>query len=179
MGALAGIDQKKKLFQLPLMEDELEYWGPLNHTFCNSFLTMGSNFFEKYLEDMDMKTVKGIFSAFVELVQNASEYNEAHFESNIPQTYVSAKVKDDFVTIRTANQILEADVQTLKERLERLEGLSDQDLNADYKDALINNKSLGLIMIKKMKNASLEWEFEKDQGQIWLSVELKIEHGKA
>lgn len=179
MSAQASIDQKKKLFQLPLREDELEYWGPLNHTFCNSFLTMGNNFFEKYLDEMDMKMVKSIFSAFVELVQNASEYNEAHFESNIPQTYVSVKVNEGLVYIRTANQILEADVKALRDRLDRLETLTEDELNADYKDALINNKSLGLIMIKKMKNASFEWAFEQNENQIWLSVELKIEYGKA
>ena len=120
MNAQASIDQKKKLFQLPLKEDELEYWGPLNHAFCNSFLTMGNNFFEKYLDTMGMKMVKSIFSAFVELVQNASEYNEEHFESNIPQTYVSVKVNEGLVYIRTANQILEADVKALRDRLERL-----------------------------------------------------------
>ena len=179
MSAAASIDQKKKLFQLPLLEDELEYWGPLNHTFCNSFLTMGNNFFEKFLGDMDMKSIKTIFSAFVELVQNASEYNEANFESNIPQTYVNVKVHEDNVYIRTANQILEKDVKALKDRLDRLESITMEELDADYKDALINNKSLGLIMIKRMKNASFEWEFQQNNEQIWLSVELKIEYGKA
>lgn len=179
MGALASIDQKKKLFHLPLKEDELEYWGPLNHTFCNSFLTMGSKFFEKNLEGMEMKTLKGIFSAFVELVQNASEYNEENFETNIPQTYVGARVHSDLVYIRTANQILRKDVEKLKLRLERLESLSDEELKEEYKDALMNNKSLGLIMINKMQNASFEWEFQENQDQIWLSVELKIEYGKA
>ncbi len=179
MGALASIDQKKKLFQLPLKEDELEYWGPLNHTFCNSFLTMGNNFFEKYLEEMDIKTVKTIFTAFVELVQNASEYNEAHFQANIPQTLVNVKVMNDHVFIRTANQILKEDVKELKDRLERLENLSSDELAADYKDALINNKSLGLIMIQRMKNADFEWAFQENEDQIWLTIELKIQYGKA
>lgn len=179
MSAAASIDHKKKLFHLPLKEDELEYWGPLNHGFCNSFLTMGNNFFEKTLGDIDLKAIKSIFSAFVELVQNASEYNEENFEANIPQTYVNVKVTDDMVYIRTANQILQKDVEALRDRLERLERLTTEELDADYKDALINNKSLGLIMIKKMKNTSFEWAFEQENDQIWLSVELKIEYGKA
>jgi hypothetical protein len=179
MSTTTSIDQKKKLFQLPLKEDELEYWGPLNHTFCNSFLIMGNNFFEKYLADIDIKSVKSIFSAFVELVQNASEYNEENFSENIPQTYVSVKVNDGVVYIRTANQILDKDVQALRERLDRLERITLEELNADYKDDLINNKSLGLIMIKRMKNATFEWEFQQEGDQTWLSVELKIDYGKA
>lgn len=179
MGALESIEIRKKLFHLPFKEDELEYWGPLNHAFCNSFLTMGNNFFEKHLIDLEIKTVKTVFSAFVELVQNAAEYNEENFQSNIPQTYVNVKVQDDTVFIKTANQILSKDIDKMISRLESLDTFTLDELKNEYKDALINNKSLGLIMIKRMENATFEWEIQEYEGQNWLSVELKIQYGKA
>lgn len=179
MKAVASIDQTKKLFHLPFKEDELEYWGPLNNAFCNSFLTMGNSFFEKFMDDMDMKSVKVVFSAFVELVQNAAEYNESHYQQNIPQTYVNVKVKEDEVFIKTANQIEANDVEELENRFKHLESLSSDELNQEYKDALLNNKSLGLIMIKRMSQATLDWEVEEHNGQNWISVELKIQYGKA
>ena len=179
MATLASIDEKKKLFRLPFTEDELEYWGPLNHTFCNSFLTMANSFFERFLEGMDIKTVKAVFSAFVELVQNVSEYNEDRLSPNIPASYVNVGIKDGHVMIKTANQLLAEDVKELKLRLENLDAYSEEELKDQYKTALLNNKSLGLIMIKKMQNAHLNWEIHEQDNQHWLLVELKIDYGKA
>lgn len=179
MGAVASIDHKKKLFHLPFKEDELEYWGPLNHAFCNSFLTMSNNFFEKFLQGKAIKTVKTVFSAFVELVQNISEYNEEKYDSNIPQSYVNVKVQDEHIFIKTANQFVDGDVKDMQDRLEKLDSLSIDELNKAYKDALLNNESLGLIMIKRMSNAEFNWEFQQNNDKHWLSVELKIDYGKA
>jgi len=179
MSPLASIDQKKKLFRLPFTEDELEYWGPLNHAFCNSFLTMANTFFEKFLDGKDIKTVKSVFSAFVELVQNVAEYNERGFSPNYPSSYVNVGVKDSFVMIKTANRLIDKDLDAMKDRMESLDNYSKEELQDRYKMALLNNQSLGLIMIKRMSNAHLEWGIHKQEGQHWLLVELKIDYGKA
>jgi hypothetical protein len=179
MAAPASIDEKKKLFHLPFVEDELEYWGPLNHVFCNSFLTMANSFFEKFLEGKDIKFVKAVFSSFVELVQNISEYNEQNLVPNIPPSYVNVSVKEDFVMIKTANQILLKDVDPMIKRMQDLDASTPEDLKEQYKYALLNNQSLGLIMIKKMSNAKLDWEINQQNDTHWLLVELKIEYGKA
>ncbi len=173
------ISKRKRLFELPLKEDELEYWGPLNHEFCNSFLTMGNVFFDKFFKDVDVKTIKTVFSAFVELVQNAAEYNVNHYQNNLPQSYINLKVRENFIQIYTVNQIEEKDVIALKERFEQLNKWSPEELDKNYKEALIKGKSLGLIMIKRMKNANLDWEIAERNDKKWLAVELKINYGKA
>lgn len=179
MSAPVSIDEKKKLFHLPFIEDELEYWGPLNHIFCNSFLTMANSFFEKFLEGKDIKFIKAVFSSFVELVQNISEYNEQNLAPNLPAAYVNVSFKDRFVLIKTANQILVEDVDSMNKRMQNLDASSPEDLKNQYKYALLNNQSLGLIMIKKMINAKLDWEINQRNNTHWLLVELKIEYGKA
>lgn len=179
MGALAGINKKKELFHLPFKEDELEYWGPMNHTFCNSFLTMSNSFFEKFMDGMEMKTVKAVFSAFVELVQNVAEYNESHYQDNIPQTYVNVRVNDEVIFIKTANQLEKEDAEAMRLRLEKLQSYDQEQLNQQYKEALLKNRSLGLIMVHRIKDAEFDWEIQKKKDQFWLSIELKIKYGKA
>ena len=179
MATLSSINEKKKLFHLPFLEDELEYWGPLNHSFCNSFLTMANSFFEKFLEGKEIKLVKAVFSSFVELVQNISEYNEQNFAANIPSSYVNVSVLNETVIIKTANQILSKDADAMVKRMEELDQSSLEDLKEKYKNALLNNQSLGLIMIKKMEKSKLDWEVNQQDENYRLLVELKIEYGKA
>jgi len=179
MSSSSSIDDKKKLFQLPFKEDELEYWGPLDHHLSNSFLTIANNFFTRYLGGQDIKTVKTVFSAFVELVQNVAEYNESKLENHIYPSYVKVGFHGHEVHIKTANQLLSKDVDLLRERLEGLESASSEELQQKYKDALINNKSLGLIMISRMDNTTLNWEIHQQENQYWLQVALKITYGKA
>ena len=51
-------------------------------------------------------------------------------------------------------------------------------MQAEYKRLLFEGKSLGLIMLRKLINASVDFTFsENDEGEIWLSVDLKIRYG--
>ena len=173
------INRRKKLFHLPLKEDEIEYWGPVNNEFCNSFLAMGNSFFDRFLNNLDSKFSKTVFSAFVELTQNVSEYNEAKFKDDLPQSYINLKVSENSIFIKTANRILLEDIKPYEERMKKLESSNWEDLRAEYKRALFDGDSLGLIMIKRMKDADLSWEILKKEDKSWLSLELKIDYGKA
>lgn len=63
--------------------------------------------------------------------------------------------------------------------MKKLESSNWEDLRAEYKRALFDGDSLGLIMIKRMKDADLSWEILKKEDKSWLSLELKIDYGKA
>ncbi len=173
------IEKRKKLFHLPLKEDEIEYWGPVNNDFCNSFLAMGNAFFDRFLDKLDSKFSKTVFSAFVELTQNVSEYNEANFSDDLPQSYINLKVLSNSIFIKTANRILLEDVKPFENRMQKLESWNWEELRAEYKKALFEGDSLGLIMIKRMKDADLSWEIFNKEDKYWLSLELKIDYGKA
>jgi hypothetical protein len=176
MKVVETISRRKKLFDLPLRKEELEYWGPLNHHFSNSFLTMGNKFLQAYFESISVKTIKKIFTAFVELVQNVAEYSEEKFQNNFPQSYVNLKVEGDEVVIKTANIILTEDVHNLTSKFNWLLNLEGVELDQAHKKALIHGESLGLIMIRKMKNANFDWEIIEQNEEHWLTFELRIRY---
>lgn len=179
MNTSKAIQEKKDLFDLPFHRDQLEYWGPLDHTFANSFLTMGDAFLKQFFGDNNAKALKPIFSSFVELVQNVSEYNEEEYDTaDLPQSYINLRIENEFVVINTVNKIKDKDVDDLEKRLEDLFSSSEDELAEQRKDMLMGGGSLGFIMVKRLKNAEFEYNFKKGgNDENWLSLELKINYG--
>ncbi len=164
---------------IPLDEEkELYYYGPLNDAFSDSFLVTAQEFLKANLKTESVKKRKSIFLALVELVQNVSEYNQKHFESFIPRSCTMLNIHATEVFIRTANQIVDEDVGAMKERFQKLLSLSEQELEEYHKDAMLNNKSLGLFMIRKMDNSQFAWKIQKDdENKTWLYLQLKTKYG--
>ena len=172
------IQSKKDLFDLPYRKDQLEYWGPLNHSFSDSFLTMGNAFIFEYFNHLNNRFIKIIFSSFVEMVQNIAEYNEESFTGSLPQSFVRLYDGEEMVTIETANLILEKDLVAVRTIFEKNAEIPAEQLEADYKKLLLSGGSLGLIMLRKLKNSTFEYSLLKTkEGDNWLSLELKIYHG--
>lgn len=172
------IQEKKELFDLPYHRDQLEYWGPFNHSFSDSFLTMGHSFLYQYFESLNNKVLKAIFSSFVEMVQNVSEYNEEAFTDNLPQSFIALRDEEDGIRIITSNLILEKDLAGVKTIFEQNSAIPEEDLEKEYKSKLMSNGSLGLIMLRKHKNSIFEFDFVKNpEGENWLNLELKINYG--
>ena len=178
MTVSSSIQQKKKIFELPYDKDQLEYLGPVNHSFADSFVTMGHSFIYQYFKNLDHKLLKSVFSSFVEMVQNVSEYNEESFKENYPQSYLSLKDGGDHIYINTINKIKTEDKLSVQSIFEKAFSVPEEGLQAEYKRLLFEGKSLGLIMLRKLINASVDFTFsENDEGEIWLSVDLKIRYG--
>lgn len=172
------IQEKKALFNLPYQKDQLEYWGPLNHSFADSFLTMGHKYLYQYFSNLDKKTLKNIFSSFVEMVQNVSEYNMGAFADNFPHSYIRLRDVDGSIYIHTANLILEKDLFSVKTIFEANAEIPEDKLVDEYKRLLFNSGSLGIIMLRKLKNSTFEYSLTKSpEGDNWLSLELKINYG--
>lgn len=172
------IKNKKELFKLPYKRDQLEYWGPVSHSFADSFLTMGHSFLYQYYNNLNNKSLKAIFSCFVEMVQNVAEYNEEAFKDNYPQSYIKLRDKDGIIIIETANLILEKDLMSVKTIFEKVACLNQEQLTEEYKKLLMKGGSLGLIMLHRLKESIFEFNFSKDEkGENWLCLELKIHYG--
>lgn len=174
------IAEKKALFKLPYHKNQIEYWGPVNSDFCDSLLNMSHDFLKKFLFGVHIRHLKEIFSVFVELVQNIAEYNQIEFAESIPQSYINLVINDNTVLISTKNEIKEKDVTSVKSFLEGLINSSKEALKEKHREALIEGKSLGLIIILKMNNADFNFEILKDeQNTNWLSIETTINYGSA
>jgi len=178
MSTSKSIQRKKDLFGLPFYKDQLEFWGPLGASFSNSFLTMGEAFLKQFFGNNNVKGLKPIFSSFVELVQNVSEYNELEYSDNLPQSYVNLKIENQFVIIQTANKLKDKSVGELKARLEAVISSTDEEIKNKHKETLLGGGSLGFIMLKKLKDAKFDYEIkEEGDDNNWLSLELKINYG--
>ncbi|MFT4755704.1 MAG: hypothetical protein ACI91R_000340 [Vicingaceae bacterium] len=172
------IRHKKELLRLPYIRDQLEYWGPVSHIFADSFLTMGYKFIYQYFGNLDSKFLKSVFSSFVEIVQNVAEYNEGSFKDNSPHSFIRLKDSGGQIVIETCNSIKPEDKLAVQTVFEKVFDMPREELQAEYKKLLFNGGSLGLIMLRKLKNSEVEYSLsENDEGEIWLSIELKMNYG--
>lgn len=80
--------------------------------------------------------------------------------------------------IFTKNKILSDDVLSLKFLLKRITGLIGNDLESEYKDAILNGKSLGLLMIQRLEESKFDYKIEINQeNESWLHLQLAINYG--
>lgn len=178
MNVLKDIQHKKDLFKLPYNQDQLEYWGPVNHVFADSFLTMGNTFIYQYFNNLNSRFLKLVFSSFVEMVQNVSEYNEENYRDNPQQSYIRLKDEGGKIVIATINKIRQEDFASVKAIFENAFAIAESELQNEYKRLLLKGGSLGLIMLRKLKDSYVEYSLAEDnEGEIWLSIELKMNYG--
>lgn len=173
MTVVSTISKRKKLFELPIRNEELEYWGPVDTQFSNSFLTMGNDFIERYVSSKS-KISKQAFMALVELVQNIAEYNALAFPDDTPDTYINLKVDEGEIQIRTGNQLKEEDLATISDKFESVFEMDKQALIIANKEAMLKGESLGLIMIRRMNSAAFDWEIQTVKNLHWLVFELRF-----
>lgn len=178
MNVNSDIQRKKEIFNLPYQKDQLEYWGPINSIFADSFLTMGHTFIYQYFNSLDSKRLKSVFSSLVALVQNISAYAENNYKEIQYPVFIRVKDGGQHVLITTANRINLKDKLSLQTIFENTFGIPEEELEAEYKKRLFAGGGLGLIMLRKLKDATLEYSFlEKQEGESWLEIELKLNYG--
>jgi|GEM_PF-1073392 hypothetical protein len=178
MDVISSIQHKKEIFKLPFQKDQLEYWGPVDNDFADSFLTMGRTFIYQYFNHLDPTFLKTIFSSFVEMMQNLSDYNENHFENNEPKSYMLLEDGGKHFLITTINRIEAEDKATVQTIFQNAFSIPKDQLQTEYKKLLLTGGHLGLMKLRKVKNANLEYSLSENQeGETWLGIELKINYG--
>ena len=178
MNVNSDIQHTKDTLKVPYHKDQIEYWGPVNHVFADSFLTMGHTFIYQYFSNLNSKFLKSVFSSFVEMVQNVSEYNEENYQDNLPQSFVRLRDGGGHVVINTVNRIKTEDKLSVQTIFEKAFSIPKEELLAKYKRLLLKGESIGLIMLRKLKNTDIEYSLSENQeGETWLSIELKMNYG--
>jgi len=176
MSEIEIIKERKKLFGLPLQENEVEFWGPIDYDFSDSFLNMGNAFLSSYSK-LGYSKRKKFFTAFVELVQNIAKYNETETENNYSHSFVNLKMLDDKVSLVTANQIDAKHVEIVNAKFKEIFSTPKDKLPEKYKTALMNGESLGLVMVRSLEDSTLEWDVVKEGEENWLIFKLQMSYG--
>lgn len=175
MNAVLDIQKKKELFDLPFKQNELEYWGPTNREFSNSFLAVVKDFLERI--SIEKISQKRIFTAIIELIQNIPEYYEIAYRNLpcYPDVYFKVNRSLNSLEVRTANKLKAEDVKKLSELFDAIFSLTKADLDVERAKAILKGKSLGLIMIRRMEKAKLDYSIQQIGEDNWLLFDLKIE----
>ena len=115
---------------------------------------------------------KRVYSLSVECLDNIlkhSDLNEEHHEliKNYPPRFIIEKIAGDFL-IHTGNIVLNENMNDLILRLEKLNNLELEGINALYKESLANAEisekggaGLGLIVMAKTTRQKIKFDFEK------------------
>ena len=134
------------------------------------------------LDDLDFKSInldivdskrKKIFNIAVEMFQNLYHYTrdlslEAYNEGELQTIYLSFDMDKENYSLKTSNLIKNQDVNSLTEKISRINKLDGQDLRAYYKSVLNDEQfsekggaGLGFIDMKKRSGLPLEFSFKK------------------
>lgn len=171
-----NITELKKSFKLPIKKDEMEYFGPIDHQLSNAFLSMGHDFMESYFSKFPRILRKKLFTVFIELIQNIADYNEKSSNQN-RRAFVKLTVDRGEIVIKTVNFVIKSDVESLRSKFEKVFALNKDQLNEAYKEALMNGKSLGLIMIRNIENESFGYQIQTIDAANYLSFEFRMKDG--
>src|SRR5690606_19103859 len=111
-------------------------------------------------------------------VQNIADYNaETFVERDIPASRYSLVLTEHSAIVKCCNQILSKDARRTNRRMKFLKELSEEQLDNEFKNALLNGKSLGLIMLHRFQDVKFEWEIQKSKnGLEWLNIHVTLNY---
>jgi len=170
-----SLTEIKKRYNIPLKQDELEYWGPVNHQLSDAFLSMGQDFLESYLKKVPRIKRKKIFTAFIELIQNIADYNEKNAKQNAA-AFVKLSVEKNQIFIFTISELYNGDDIKVIEILDHIFNIKPAEIKERYKVALMNNKSLGLIMLRAMADSALSYEVKTDNLKTFINFNFRMKY---
>jgi len=140
------------------------YTGTFDH-FTITALLKGVKRKLKLLE-IEKLIAQKIHSVLVEKVENIRKYGAQESEKENTGILLLGKTDDKYIVI-TGNKVLDADVLILKEKLERIAGLSVEQLKQEYRKQILIKESfetgagLGLIDIAIKSGNGIKYEFKK------------------
>ena len=123
--------------------------------------------------------MKNCFIALTELVQNISDYNK-NAKTIKNNTELNLKVCSSHLTLTSRNLIRKDHLANIRSIYKDLFSLSMNELDIKYREAMLNKKSLGLLMVRKLKDSSFAWCIEDhtcEKQLFWLKTELKYFYG--
>ena len=136
----------------------------------SDIITMVLQIMETRLDAVSEKNSvrKKIFNVLVECMQNLYHHSEAEIAGKIDtrRAMLELSYDDDFYYILTGNFIKNAEIATLKDRIERVNSLSKDELRQYYREILDNNQisdkggaDLGMIDMARKSGQKLDFNF--------------------
>ena len=146
------------------------------------------------IDDADTKTLRSVFAVFVEQMQNIIRYSaEKAHPAPLPKSERGALMEirygiltigreGDGYVVCAGNLIQQSDVERLRERLNRIRGMSKEELKALYKEKLradpeqgSKGAGLGFIEVARRATQPIEFDFaEVDDGHAFFALKATI-----
>lgn len=149
-----------------IMQNEnivLTYAGNISQEIVKSML----KYTESKLEHSGVKDLvrKKIFNVMMEMLQNISKHLQRQCEMNENAIFILGELKDGFY-LMTANEIENANIDGLKEKISYINSLNKEELKELYKKTRLNSTisevggaGLGFIDMVRKSDNPLEFDF--------------------
>jgi hypothetical protein len=147
----------------------IDYKGVLSYDVISQLINRLKDEMNKLGEKL--ATYKRILIIMVEVLENASRYIDAHpevkFDTQFLPFFTLAK-KDFTYFIFSGNLVKMEDQETLRKKIDELNGLTQDELKQLYRKIISNGKftneggaGLGFIEIAKTSNNKIQYSFDK------------------
>jgi Family of unknown function (DUF6272) len=125
------------------------------------------------LDDANTKTLRSVFSVFVEAMQNMIRYSAERVPNGVDEPpgemrygVLTIGREDDDYVVHAGNLIARSDVERLRERLRQIRDMNKEELRASYKERLrvgpdegSKGAGLGLMEIARRASKPIEFDF--------------------
>jgi len=142
------------------------------------------------LDDADTKTLRGVFSVFVEAMQNMIRYSAEKVPNRVAEQPFSdmrygvltiGREGNDYV-VHAGNLIARSDVERLRSRLSQIRDMNAEALRALYKERLragpeegSKGAGLGLIEIARRASKPIEFDFtDVDDEHVFFTLKAAV-----
>jgi hypothetical protein len=161
----------------------LSFKGEIN----SDIITMVLQIMETKLDAVSEKSSvrKKIFNVLVECMQNLYHHAEAEVEGDIHTRRAMLELfyDEDFYYILTGNYIKNVEISPLKDRIDRVNSLSKDELRQYYREILDNNiisnkggADLGMIDMARKSGQKLDYNFTKVNDDLsFFDLKVKVD----
>jgi len=152
----------------------------------SDIITMVLQIMESRLDSVAEKSSvkKRIFNVLVECMQNLYHHSEPEVAGRIDTRRAMLELfyDDDFYYILTGNFIKNIEIPPLRDRIDRVNSLSKEDLRRYYREILDNNQisdkggaDLGMIDMARKSGQKLDYNFNKvDEELSFFDLRVKV-----
>ena len=152
----------------------------------SDIITMVLQIMETRLDSVSEKgsVKKRIFNVLVECMQNLYHHSEAEVagDMNTRRAMLELFYDNDFYYILTGNFIRNEEIPPLKERIDRVNSLSKDELRKYYRQILDNNQisdkggaDLGMIDMARKSGQKLDYNFSKVNDELsFFDLRVKV-----
>jgi hypothetical protein len=156
------------------------YNGPIDEKLLEEVYAMMDRHMEERNLPKDKR--KKLYHVLIESLQNVFHHHLENAGSEQSSSGFVIRYIDDIYTIITGNNVNIKDVPILKERLEKVNSLSQEDLRAHYLNTLSSTElsekggaGLGIIEMARKSGNKLKYEFTKVNGEFsFFTLEVTI-----